>query len=300
MLKNKRYGLNRTYIIKGFLFLLPAVLVYLFFAVIPFFDSVILSFQKWNGFNRRTFAGLENYLKVFKDSTFIVSMRNSVYIGFVSSFFSVSIGIILAWLLMFTPRRIGSFYRTVLFSPSMIPPIITALVFSFVYEPEFGILNNFLGFIGLDGLKTAWLTNKATVLNSITFVSLWKQIGLTMVICFAGMQAIPLSLIESAYMEGANDLLIFRKIILQLIKPFIQLSAVFALMHGLKIYDTVLALTDGGPGRFSFVMPMWIIKTTFTHNNYGLGAAMSIIFVLIVLCGLLIVRTLIKGTSYEL
>lgn len=300
MLKKKQSRLNKSYIIKGYLFLLPATLVYLFFAIIPVFDSVILSFQKWNGFSSRSAAGFVNYTKAFHDSTFLVSMRNSIYIGGVSSFFSVITGVFLAWLLLYSHKRTGNLYRTIIFSPSMIPPIITALVFSFVYEPEIGILNNFLDLLHLDNFKRAWLTNKSTVLNCITFVSLWKQIGLTMVLCFAGMQSIPLSLIESAYIEGANDLSIFKKIILPLVKPFIQLSAVFALMNGLKIYDSVLALTDGGPGRFSYVMPMWIIKTTFAHNNYGYGAAMSIIFVFIVLAGMILVKKLIKGTSYEL
>ena len=300
MLKKKKYGLNRAYTIKGFLFLMPATLVYLFFAVIPFFDNLVLSFQKWNGFSARTFIGFDNYIKAFTDKTFLLAIKNSVYIGAVSSFFSVTVGVFLAWLLLYSPRKSGSLYRTILFSPAMIPAIITALVFSFVYEPEIGILNNLLGFLHLDGLKTAWLTNKSTVINSIMFVSLWKQIGLTMVLCFAGMQAISPSLLESARIEGASDFQIFRKIILPLIMTFIQLSAVFALMNGLKIYDSVLALTDGGPGVFSFVMPMWIMEQTFTHNKYGYGGAMSIIFVLIVLVGMVIVRRIIKGTSYEL
>jgi len=126
------------------------------------------------------------------------------------------------------------------------------------------------------------------------------QVGLTMVLCFAGMQAISPSLLESARLEGAGDWAILRKIILPLIMSFVQLSAIFALMSGLKIYDTVLALTNGGPGKFSVVMPMWIMQNAFSFNQYGYGAAMSVIFVLIVLAGMLLTKRLIKGDSYEL
>ena len=300
MAKKRYHKLTRTYRVLGFFFLLPAILVYTFFTVIPVFDSVILSFHKWNGFSRRSFIGLQNYIEAFTDATFIMAIKNSVYIGAVTTFFSVIIGVFLAWMLLFIPRKIGGVYRTVIFSPSMIPPVITALVFSFVYEPEMGILNNIFEFLNLGSLKTAWLTNKGTVINSITFVSCWKQIGLTMVLCFAGMQAIPLSLFECAAIEGATNFQIFRKIILPLIMPYIQISAIFALLGGLKIYDTVLALTDGGPGVYSMVMPMWIMEKTFFENQFGYGAGMAIIFVLIVLICVMIVRRLINATSYEL
>ena len=301
MRERKPSGLKRTYIIKGLLFLLPAILFYLFFAVIPFVDNFVLSFQNWGGFNARTFAGLTNYVTAFTDDPwFLYAIRNSAYIGAVSSFFSVIVGVLLAWLLLYTSRGVGGVYRTILFSPSMIPAVITALVFAFVYEPEMGILNSLLEFLHLEGLQRAWLTNRSTALNSITFVLLWKQIGLTMVLCFAGMQAIPPSLLESAYIEGANDFQIFRKIILPLTMTFIQLSAVFALMSGLKVYDTVLALTNGGPGNYSTVMTMWILEKTFYHNRYGYGAALSMIFVAVILVAFTIVKQVVRGKSYEL
>jgi len=300
MASHKQSALKRRYMVKGFAFLMPATFVYLFFAVIPFLDNMILSFQSWNGFSPRFFVGLDNYIDSFKDANFLLAIKNSVYLGVVSSLISVMVGVLFAWLLLYVGRRSGSFFRTILFSPSMIPAVITALIFSFVFEPEIGILNQLLRLMNLGGLQKAWLTNRATVLNSLLFVSAWKQVGLTMVLCFAGMQAISTSLLESARIEGAGDWIIFRKIILPLIMGFVQLSAIFALMSGLKIYDTVLALTNGGPGKFSVVMPMWIMQNAFSFNRYGYGAAMSVVFVVIVLIGMLLTRSLIKGESYEL
>jgi ABC-type sugar transport system permease subunit len=291
--------LRKKYIFTGFLFLLPAVVIYLVFAVIPFFSNFVLSFQSWDGFSDKVFVGFKNYVDAFHDSNFLLAIKNSVYLGFFSSIISVAVGVVLAWLLLYVGRGSGAFFRTILFSPSMIPAVITGLIFCFVYEPDMGILNHLLGLVGLQGLQHAWLSNKSTVINSILFVSAWKQVGLTMVLCYAGMQSIPLSLIESAHIEGAGDGRIFRSIILPLTMPFIQLSAIFALMSGLKIYDSVLALTNGGPGKFSVVMPMWILQSAFSFNQFGYGAAMSVVFVVIVLIGMVVVKGIVKGESYE-
>ena len=292
-------SVNKRYAMIGLLFLMPAVIVYLIFAVVPFFDNLVLSFQEWNGFSARTFVGVDNYVEALTDDVFQTAIKNSVFLGVFSSIVSVIIGVLFAWLLLFVSRGWGGMYRTILFSPSMIPAVITALIFSFVFEPEFGILNSVFRAIGLESMEHAWLTDQHTVMGCLLFVSAWKQVGLTMVLCFAGMQSIPFSLFEAAKLEGAGDWYIFRKIIAPLTGSFIQLSAVFALMSGLKIYDTVFALTNGGPGNYTMVMPMWIMRNTFSFNEYGFGAAMSVIFVLIVLIGEIAVKKLVKGDSYE-
>ena len=297
--KRKMSNIEKKYMVAGFAFLTPAIVIYLIFAVIPFFDSYILSVQEWSGFGPRTFLGLKNYFSAFRDKTFLLAIRNSVYLGVASAFFSVIIGVLMAWLLLYVGKKWGGFFRTILFSPSMIPAVITALIFAFVYEPEIGILNNILGTLGLENLQHAWLTNKGTALNCILFVSAWKQVGLTMVLCFAGMQGIDNSLIESARLDGATDFQIFKKIILPLIMAFVQLSTIFAVMSGLKIYDTVVALTNGGPAKSTTVMPLWILQNSFSFNNYGYGSAMSMIFVVIVLIGMVVVKKLVRGGNYE-
>lgn len=297
--KRKQSKLERKYMMIGLLFLLPALLIYLIFAVIPFFQSFLLSFQDWNGFSAKTFVGLKNYLDAFQDKTFLSAIKNSVYLGVVSSVVSVIIGVLCAWYLLYVGRRWGGFFRTVLFSPSMIPSVITALIFAFVFEPEIGILNSLLRAVGLEGLTHAWLTNRGTALNCILFVSAWKQVGLTMVLCFAGMQGVDQSLVESARLDGATDFQVFKRIILPLIMPFVQLSAIFALMSGLKIYDTVVALTNGGPAKSTVVMPLWILQNSFSFNKYGYGAAMSMIFVLVVLIGMIFVKAVVRSDKYE-
>jgi ABC-type sugar transport system permease subunit len=292
--KNKN-NLKRSYIAAGFVFLAPALLIYIFFAVLPFIQTFRLSFFEWNGFSNKKFIGLQNYKDAFNDSVFHKAIKNSVYLGAVSSILSVSFGVLCAWFMLYIGRRWGSFFRTILFSPSMIPGVITGLIFSFVFEPEIGILNSFLNAIGLNSWTRAWLTNQSTALNCLLFVSAWKQVGLTMVLVFAGLQGIDESLIESSRLDGASDGRIFTRILLPLSMPFIQISAIFAFMSGLKIYDTVVALTGGGPGKATTVMPLWIMQNSFSFNKYGYGAAMSIIFVLIVLISMILVRIIVRG-----
>lgn len=296
----KKYsGLEKKYMMVGILFLMPSLIIYLIFAVIPFFQSFLLSFHEWNGFSDKVFVGLKNYFDAFQDNTFRTAIWNSTYLGVISSVISVVIGVLMAWFLLYVGRRWGGFFRTILFSPSMIPGVITALIFSFVFEPEIGILNNLLRAAGLENLTHAWLTNKTTALNCILFVSAWKQVGLTMVLCFAGMQGIDQSLIESARLDGATDFQVFKKIILPLVMSFVQLSAIFALMSGLKIYDTVVALTNGGPAKATVVMPLWILQNSFSFNRFGYGSAMSMIFVLMVLIGMIIVKRIVRSEKYE-
>lgn len=291
--------LKVTYTAAGIFFLIPGLFIYLWFAVIPFFDSFILSFYEWNGFKARQFVGFRNYITAFRDLTFLTAIKNSVYLGVVSSIVSVTAGVLLAWFLLYSGNRSGAVYRTILFSPSMIPAVITALIFGFVFEPDMGVLNKLLELMGLSGLKTAWLTNRTTALGCLLFVSAWKQAGLTMVLCFAGMQGINPSLFESARIEGAGNIKIFCRIILPLIMPFVRLSSIFALMSGLKIYDTVVALTGGGPGKATVVMPLWILQNSFSFNKFGYGSAMSMVFVGTVLAGMIAVKLIVRGDSYE-
>ena len=291
--------LKSKYIGTGLLFMMPATALYVVFTVYPFFDSVILSVHEWNGYSDRVFAGMTNFARAFKDDVFAVSMKNSVYIGFLSALISVLVGILMAWLLLHVGRREGGLYRTILFSPNMIPPVITALLFAFVFNPEMGILNRLLDSVGLGSLQSAWLTNRRTVILCIIFVLSWKQFGLPMVLCFAAFQGIPNSLIESARLDGASDFVVLRRILLPMIRPVLELSAMFALMAGLKIFDTVVALTGGGPARISSVTPMWIIENAFGFNRFGYASSMSMLYVAVILLSLLLVKRLFKGETYE-
>lgn len=266
----------------------------------PLMQTVYTSLTSWGGFGAKKYIGFANYTKAFKDTVMQKAMYNTCFLAVVSSLFSVVIGILLAWVNMSFRRRAGQVTRTILFAPNMISPTIAGLMFLFVFTEDLGLLNNLLNLIGLGSLRTAWLSNLNTVLWVIVVVTVWRQIGLPLVLCYAGFQSIPDSLIESARLDGASDGQVFMKVLLPLIQPQIQMSVLFTLLGSLKIYDSVVSLTGGGPARQTIVMPMWIVENAFTYSKFGYASSMAVIFVLVVFVFMFIIKRIFRGVAYEL
>lgn len=295
----KQKTLVRRYRAVGTLFLLPSLVIYLIFMAYPLCRTFYLSFTNWTGFGEAGLVGLKNYINLLKDTTFLRAFRNTVFFAVFSTVTSVSIGVLLAWMVMYLQRMSGQVVRTILFAPNMIAPTITGLLFLFVFTEDIGLLNGILKEIGLDNLVTSWLTNMKTVKPAVIVVQTWRQFGLPMILCYAGLQGIPGELIESSRLDGASDWKIFTRILLPLIKPQIELSTMFTLLGGLKIYDSIVSLTGGGPARQTIVLPMWIIENAFTYSKFGYAAALCVAFIIIVLFFNIVLRFVFKGENYE-
>ncbi|WP_158602226.1 carbohydrate ABC transporter permease [Cohnella endophytica] len=291
--------LNRTTTITGIAFLIPAVVMITFAIFIPTIWNFILSFQHWDGGSNRSWVGLDNYKEVFADKTAIISIKHSVYLSVTSTFVAVIVGVVLAVLIYRLGRKEGMVYRLILFIPSMMPLAIIGVLFTFIYNPEMGLLNQFLKLIGADSLATAWLEDKNTVLNAVVFVGIWRIAGLAMMLCFAAMQGIPISLLESSRLDGAGYFKQITQIIIPLIKPIVLLSFIFTLVMQFKTYDLVFVLTKGGPGNFSKTVPLHMIDTAFSFGEYGQSAAMGFLFAIIVTFFILLTNRLLRGESYE-
>lgn len=294
----KRFMKNR-YTFIGILFLLPAFVGYFAFMGYPLLQTFRLSLTDWSGFGEESYIGLKNFVTMASDATFWYSLKNTLYFAVFSSLFSIVIGIFMAWLILFLRNLEGRFFRTVFFSPAMIAPTITGLLFVFIFTEDIGLLNNMLELIGLGNLTTAWLTNPNTVYQVVVIATVWRQFGLVMVLCFAGLQGIPTSLIEAARLSGANNFQILTKVMLPLIKPQIELSTMFTLVGGLKIYDSIVSLTGGGPARQTVVLPMWIVEKAFTYSQFGYACAMCVAFIFVVLLFIMAIKFVFRGESYE-
>ncbi len=292
-------AVNRKYMLIGLVLLAPSVIIYFLFMAYPLGRTLYLSFTGWGGFGPAKVTGFSNYSKILKDKTFIMALKNTILFAVGSAVFSVLIGILLAWLNLFLRRFSGQVSRTLLFMPSVIAPTITGLLFLFIFTEDVGLINGFLRSIGLGRFATAWLTNPSTVKNAILVQQTWRQFGLVMVLCYAGLQGVPTELIECARIDGATDGKILWKILLPLIKPQIELATMFTTLGGLKIYDSVVSLTGGGPARQTVVLPMWIIENAFTYSKFGYASAMCIYFIVVVLIFTLILRRIFKGETYE-
>jgi len=285
--------------ITGFLFLIPSAVFILFSLIIPTIENVILSFHKWDGFNPREFIFFNNYIKMFNDSGVHKNLYNSIYIALGITFFSVLIGLFLAAIIYRLGKNEGAFYKLIFFMPVMLPLSIIGLLFTFMYNPEMGLINQMLRLVGLDSLTKAWLENYSTVMPSLIVVGIWRMMGLTMMLCFAAMQMIPDSLIESSKLDGARYIRQFFYIILPLIKPTIKLSAIFTLAISFKTYDLVVIITGGGPAGFTKTVPLQMIDTGFGYNEFGYAASMGFTLSIIVMAIIYIVSKILGGEQYE-
>jgi ABC-type sugar transport system permease subunit len=295
----KAKSVRRRYTIIGLCFLAPAIVAYLLFMAYPLYRTFVFSLTKWSGFGAARNIGFANFITLAGDATFWASLKNTLYFAFFSSVFSVAIGLVMAWLNLYMRRMEGQVFRTILFSPSIIAPTITGLLFMFIFTEEIGLLNNILRVLHLSQLTTAWLSNLKTVKPVIVIATVWRQFGLCIVLCYAGLQGIPKSMIESAWLDGAGDFRIFSRILVPLIKPQIELSTMFTMLGGLRIYDSVVALTGGGPARQTVVLPMWIVENAFTYSKYGYASSLCVAFVIVVLIFIVALRFLFRGETYE-
>ena len=185
------------------MFLAPAAMVLLLFMAVPMINAIILSFQSWNGMSPPVWAGLNNYMTLFKDRLFVIAMGNTVYFTVVTVLFQTVIPLLLASLLNSGVRG-GTVFRTLYFMPVVISLAISGLLWAMIYEPNFGVLNSFLRSIGLGGFAQLWLANRGTVMPSVIIVSVWQSLGFYLVIYFAALQNIPKDLYEAASIDGAT------------------------------------------------------------------------------------------------
>lgn len=290
---------KHTSTIMGVIFLLPALIFIIYSSVIPFVWNIILSFQKWDGFNSPSFAGFKNYISVIKDPLVIKSIGNSILFAITSTAGGVILGLLLATLVFKLAGKEGSIFRLILFSPAMLPTAVVGLMFVFFYNPEMGLLNNFLKLIGCEELTKVWLQDKNTAMICIILVAIWKCAGTIMLLCFASMQTIPDTLYESCKLDGASYIKQVRYITYPLIKPMVLLATVNTLGTQYKTYDLIFTMTQGGPGDLTYTVPIYMTKTAFTYGNFGNAAATGTIFTIIVAISIIVARWMLRGEEYE-
>lgn len=285
--------------VMGILFMVPITVFLVYSVIIPFIWNIILSFQKWDGMGKAQFVGISNYLDAFQDELVFKSILNSVIFALGSTVGAVVLGLFLATLVFRIVDRSAPIFRLILFSPAMLPAAVVGLMFTFMYNPEMGLINNLLDTIGLDNLKHIWLQEKGTAMICIILASVWKASGSVMLLCFAAMQTVPESLYESCKLDGAGYWRMIRHITLPLIKPMILLSAMNTMGAQFKTYDIIYVMTQGGPGTLTYTTPIYMTKMAFSFGKFGYAASMGVIFTVVVIAFILLTKRLLKGESYE-
>ena len=260
-------------------FILP-VFLYIMVVVLPIINAGYFSLQNTMGWNRG-FYGLNNYKKLLLDEVFWLSLKNNIYFIIISILFQVGPAVILCTLFIMKKVYQPKFVRALFFFPCIISSIVTAYIWKIMYNNQYGLVNYLFDTIGLGSLKQNWLADPKVVLTSISIPLAWQYIGLYLIILLAGATNINSEIFEVAQIDGASGSKMLFKIVLPLLKNSINVSLIMCISGGIKIFDQVYALTNGGPGYASTVLAQYAFKVSFDQANYGYGATISIAMLII-------------------
>lgn len=255
------------------LLLLPALILFIVFTLYPVVNGFIFSFMDWDGFTEGTWVGFGNYERAIADPLFWKSMSHNVTYAFATVIGKVIIGLMLA-ILLNQGLRGSTFYRTVIFIPVVLSFVAVGLLWSWVYNPLFGLLNSLLSAIGIDS-TIAWLGEAHLALGSLITVDIWKWAGYHMILFLAGLQNVSKDLYEAAEVDGASKSQKFFRITLPLLVPVIVINTTIAFMGGFNVFDLVYAMTGGGPYHATEVIMTYTYSMAFEFHSLGYGAAIS-------------------------
>lgn len=262
----------------GYLFILPAFVLFLTFFAIPFAESVYYSLTSWNGADpEKTFVGIDNYIRLAQDPKMWESLGRNLAWVVVGTLAPILIGLLLAALLAspWVKGRIA--FRTIYFLPVVLSPVVIGLIWSWIYHPTFGILNHMLESIGLSDLTQPWLGNPDLALWMVMLAAIWSYFGFCLVVLMAGMQSIDTQLYDAAMVDGANAWNRFFHVTLPQLNGVITMIMAYTLIGGLNVFDLVWVTTQGGPANSTELIATYTYKQSFQLNSIGYGSALSMV-----------------------
>jgi ABC-type sugar transport systems, permease components len=285
---NFSYKTQRYLILFGFLTI--PVLLSLTFSYYPAISLLYYSLTDWSGLGwDMNFIGLDNYKEIFTKPEVFGALKNNLYY-FIGGLVQVALSLYFAVILTGKLRGRNGF-RAMLFIPYVLHSVATVIMFKNLYHMEYGSLNVLLGSIGLESWQQSWLGNKHLVNFSLAFISMWKYMGLNMVIFIGALQSIPSDLYEAASIDGANSRQKFRFITLPSIRKVMELMLILTLTGALEAFDIPYVMLLGANDTSTFVIKT--VDTAFKYQNFGLASAMAVILLIMVLIFIVIQRKLL-------
>ena len=284
-MKNKAYP---TWFAAG------ALLLYGVFVLLPALLGLGFSFTDWSAYSSDVhWVGLDNFAAIFDpNSNYLSAIQNTILFTIATIALKTVIALALAILLTSGVKRLSYLYRALIFLPAVLPVLIVGVIFQSVLNPDTGLLNVTLRTIGLGGLAQQWLTDVSIALWSVIGVDTWRGVGYIMVILIAGVHAIPRDYYEAASLDGASARQAFRYITLPLLMPVLLVTTVLNLLYGLRVFDIVFVLTNGGPG-FATQTVYTTIFQDFSLGRYGTATALSTLFFIVMLVlGFAVIRVM--------
>jgi len=279
-----------------FYLVVGALILYLIFVVLPSIMGFFYAFTDWSSYSSKLqFVGLDNFKLIFSSSQgYLHYIKNTLIFTVATIIIKTVISLGLAVLLASGIKRLASVYRMLIYLPAVLPMIAVSLIFKSILNPATGLLNTFLNTIGLGFLAQQWLVTPTWALPSVIGVDTWKGVGYIMVILIAGIQTIPTEYYEAASIDGANGWAKFLHITLPMLRPVLAVTTVLNLLYGLKVFDIVYVLTNGGPGRATDTV-YTIIFDEFSKGRWGVATALSsLLFLVMIGLGYFVIRLMTR------
>jgi multiple sugar transport system permease protein len=262
-------------------FILPNLIGFAAFTLVPMVFALALSFVKWDGANPMVFTGLKNFARMLRDEGFRISLLNTLYyvVGTVPT--TLVLSLLLAVLLnrQFKGRNL---FRAAFFFPYVASLVAVAVVFNMMFHPSMGPVNNFLRSLGVHK-PPAWSASVQWAMPTVIMASIWRSVGYYMIIYLAALQGIPRDLYEAARIDGATPFQCFRQITVPLLTPATFLVTILLTIASFKVFDLVFVMTGGGPGRATNVLVYTIYDTAFVSFDYGYASAQAMVLFLLVI-----------------
>ncbi len=262
------------------LMLAPNIIGFVMFMVFPILATLFYSFTEYDLITAPTFVGFDNYLELFRDPIIGTTIKNTLTFTLITVPVGMAFSLLLA---VFLDQKIAfkRFYRGAYFLPSITSMVAVSIVWQWIYNPEFGLLNYFLSFFGINGIT--WLSSSSTSLVSIAIVSIWKGAGYNMMLFLAGLQGISTSYYEASELDGANKWQQFIHVTLPMLSPTTFFIFVMSIIGSFQVFDSVMLMTKGGPGRSSSVLVHYLYQNAFQYFSMGYACAIAYLLFFIVL-----------------
>lgn len=266
-------------------FVLPAFAIYAVFLLWPLVRVVEMSFWSWDGLSpTHTWIGLQNYAQALSDPQFTsAALHNAAWVAM--AIVPIAVGLALAVILDYARPRGWSIYRTVFFMPYTMPLVVTAIIWQWIYNPEWGVLNSALGALGLGRWQQDWLGDPHIALVSLAMAANWTGYGFCMMLFLAGLASVDRTLLEAARVDGANSWQQFWYVTLPELSNTLNVVVLIVFIATVRVFDFVFVTTAGGPAGATDVLGTLIYRNTFQSQNVGYGAALAVITGAIILAG---------------
>ncbi len=259
---------------------IPAILLLLGFHIAPTIAGGYFAFTDWNGLSAPTFVGWDNFVEIFRQPVTRGAMVNTIELAAVFFVLVMALGLSLALGLNRLLKTRG-LIRSLVFVPVIMSPLAVGFVWRYIFDQN-GALNQFLGAIGLKSWQHPWLGDPTWAIWTILVVLVWQYTGLVMVVFLAGLQSIDNEVIEAAAIDGAGSWGRFRHVVFPLLAPSFTIAATLALVYGLRVFDQVIAMTNGGPAGATETLATQAWQQTFVNGRFGYGSAFALVLTVII------------------